>query len=871
MSAITDTSPPTAPQSANTETEDGEPHVQPETPTGPRTQWLPNPNTGDLEPFVDGKPVAWAPMPGSQVAFLSCPVFEVLLHGNRGPGKTCSALMDFAQHVGKGYGRAWQGLVFRRTYPELEDIVNQAKQWYPRIWPNSRFHETKHAWEWETGEVLSFRHADRDSDYWKMHGSNRPWILWEELTTWPNLNLYHMMMSICRAPVKEMPRKYRATTNPFGVGHNAVKKRFRLGLTDEQKKLPVKPKPPMVGPIIRETLKDGTSTERVAIRGDIAENKILLHSDPGYVARLTQAAPNPAALLAWLEGDWDVVAGGLLDDVWVPSVHVIPDIPGECIPKSWRIARAYDHGQSRPFAVQWWAQSDGTPATFTSPVLTENGVEYLMQTVGQVAGDEILLNEWYGARKDEKGQTMPNAGLNLDAGSEIAPGIRDREERYFARYGLHVHPGPADSAIFDDSSPGKSVAADMRRAPGRITWTRADKRPGSRIQGVQQIRRLLKGSLNIRQSDDPTAPPGKDIVVVGPRTTPGMFICQNNVEWLRTVPVLPRDPKQPDDADTNAEDHCLVGNTLVQTTLGPRRLSELVGTEGFVYGHDGRPHRYRNCRLTRRAAPIVRLEFEDGTSIECTPDHKIMLEDLSWKRADALRSSDRVCSVLQFRYSEEFATTSADATSSTAADVCTGKFTERTSARSPRTTMFTTMTVIGRTTSRRISTSWKRLSMLASTAWSARSRCRPHATKLRPCGMAAPRVGRGTAKTPRKSFDRFATFAARAATPFFRRKATPQSSAPMPASPQPGVQAASTTSTGHAPFAKRLFASGSISLHEPVAPSAVVPWGKADVYCMEVEDVHNFVVQGGVVVHNCFDTTRYYTRRASSVIRQEKF
>lgn len=34
--------------------------------------------------------------------------------------------------------------------------------------------------------------------------------------------------------------------------------------------------------------------------------------------------------------------------------------------------------------------------------------------------------------------------------------------------------------------------------------------------------------------------------------------------------------------------------------------------------------------------------------------------------------------------------------------------------------------------------------------------------------------------------------------------------------------------------------------------------GTADVYNMEVEDTHDFVIQGGVVAHNCADETRYF-------------
>lgn len=34
--------------------------------------------------------------------------------------------------------------------------------------------------------------------------------------------------------------------------------------------------------------------------------------------------------------------------------------------------------------------------------------------------------------------------------------------------------------------------------------------------------------------------------------------------------------------------------------------------------------------------------------------------------------------------------------------------------------------------------------------------------------------------------------------------------------------------------------------------------GKADVYNMEVDDTHDFAVQGGVIVHNCLDDARYF-------------
>jgi hypothetical protein len=40
-----------------------------------------------------------------------------------------------------------------------------------------------------------------------------------------------------------------------------------------------------------------------------------------------------------------------------------------------------------------------------------------------------------------------------------------------------------------------------------------------------------------------------------PREYPGLFVTTDCGQFLRTVPVLPRDDKNMDDVDTNAEDH----------------------------------------------------------------------------------------------------------------------------------------------------------------------------------------------------------------------------------------------------------------------------------------------------------------------------
>ncbi|MEV0677454.1 ATP-binding protein [Actinosynnema sp. NPDC050436] len=50
-------------------------------------------------------------------------------------------------------------------------------------------------------------------------------------------------------------------------------------------------------------------------------------------------------------------------------------------------------------------------------------------------------------------------------------------------------------------------------------------------------------------------------------------------------------------------------------------------------------------RLTRRAAPLVRVALDDGRSVRCTPDHLFRLGDGSYRRADLLQPGDALMSL----------------------------------------------------------------------------------------------------------------------------------------------------------------------------------------------------------------------------------
>lgn len=506
----------------------------------PRELALPTP-----ERYVDGRRVVWAPQPGSQEAFLSCPLFECLYHGTRGNGKTDALLMDFAQHVGQGYRDAWRGILFRQTYPQLADVVAKSERWFRRIFPTARFNRQRLAWEWRTGEVLFFRHMRVADDYWSYHGHEYPWLGWEELTNWADERCYRSMLSCCRSADPNVPRKVRATTNPYGIGHNWIKERFRLHGDAWRRTVVVSDSRDLQGNI---------EAPRAAVHGHVSENLILLAADPNYRQTTAAAALNAAMAEAWSDGSWEIVAGGMFDDVWSHRHNAVPRFE---IPSTWRVDRSFDWGSSRPFSVGWWAQSDGSDLR-----LPDGRVR------STVRGDLFRVGEWYGwtGRTDE--------GLRMLA-VDVAAGIVERElVRGWRLHGsreCRVRPGPADSSIFDVEN-GRSIAMDMDRPvriggvvyPG-ITWTKADKRPGSRKAGWEQMRAMIKAAR----------PPEGG----GVREKPGLFVVVEDCpQFVRTVLSLPRDEDDLDDVDTEAEDH--VGDEV-------RYRVRAVGGQGRSSTHSG--------------------------------------------------------------------------------------------------------------------------------------------------------------------------------------------------------------------------------------------------------------------------------------------
>lgn len=451
-------------------------------------------------------PIAWKPHPGSQVLFLSCPVFECLFEGTRGPGKTDALLMSFVQFVGRGFGAAWRGILFRESYPQLADVVAKSKRWFRLFFPAARWNEQDYSWTFPTGEKLLFRYGITEDDYWNYHGHEYPWIGFEELTNWRSLAFYEMMHSCCRSSSPGMPRMVRATCNPYGRGHGAVKERFHLGRGGV---------PP--GTII----KDVTGRERTYVHGDIRENTTLLAADPDYLKTL-EGTKDPNRRKAWLFGDWDINIGAFLEGAWDPQKHIVKPFP---IPSHWKVWMAMDWGYGKPYSIGWYAKDP--------------------------EGRTYRFRELYGCAKDDKtGKVLANVGVK-ETPDVVAKRIKAREE-HDARLGIEMSLRLTGPDLFAKGGGQYGVQithAQTFRRHGiafRPWWAG----PGSRKAGAMLVRQVLE--LN-------------EFAVFS--------TCEH---FLRTVPTLEPDPDDPDDVDTEGEDHAFdeFKAALMRRTAAPDRAPE---------------------------------------------------------------------------------------------------------------------------------------------------------------------------------------------------------------------------------------------------------------------------------------------------------
>lgn len=370
---------------------------------------------------------------------------------------------------------------------------------------SSRIYEQNNVIKFTNGSKIFLCHCQYEKDMYNYQGAEIHGLGIDELTHFTE-KIYNFLRGRTRLGDLEIPPPAKeffkhlpiilCGSNPGNLGHNWVKRVF----VDYQPFFQVK----------RTDKKDGGML-RQYIPAVLSDNPTLLKNDPDYMDRL-EGLGNPQLVEAMKNGNWDITAGGAIDDLWRRDKHVLEPFN---IPKSWYVDRGYDWGSAKPAGCIYFAESNGEEVTLP------NGKTRIFPPGTIIAIREIYF--WNGTE---------NEGSKLTA-KEHAQEIKRMDYR-LKQYGIDVKPGCADNAIWTEEN--KNCIADDMMKEG-IRWLRSDKKPGSRIQGLEKIRELLKNVLN------------------HPLEKPGFYVFNNCTHIIRTVPTLPRDEKNPEDINTEAEDH----------------------------------------------------------------------------------------------------------------------------------------------------------------------------------------------------------------------------------------------------------------------------------------------------------------------------
>lgn len=381
--------------------------------------------------------VIWKPQPRQQT-FMQQGCYEALYGGSAGGGKSDTLLVEALRQVHIPH---YRGIIFRKTFPQLTELVDRSKEIYKGSFPGAKYNESKHFWTFPSGAKIFFGSMNHTKDRLNYQGKAYDFVGFDELThfTWQE---YSYMFSRNR-PKGPGTRVYiRATTNPGGVGHGWVKERFINGkeplkLYKEEQSVK-KPN----GEVIR------VIRHRTFVPATVFDNEILLANDPNYLANL--AMMPEADKNALLYGDWDSFSGQVFSE-WkndpegrktMKFSHVIEPFK---VPKDWKRFRSFDFGYTKPFSVGWWA------------------VDY--------DGRLYRYRELYGSTGE------PDTGLKWTP-QKIAQEIAKIEDKY--EKGNHIT-GIADPSIWD-ASRGESIAETMERH--RIYFEPGDNK---RIPGKMQF------------------------------------------------------------------------------------------------------------------------------------------------------------------------------------------------------------------------------------------------------------------------------------------------------------------------------------------------------------------------------------------------
>ena len=159
-----------------------------------------------------------------QARFLMRPEREALYGGAAGSGKSDCLLMGALQYVDvPGYA----ALLLRRTYADLAlpgALMDRASEWLQGT--AAKWSEKDKTWRFPSGATVTFGYLESENDKYRYQSAEFQFIGFDELTQFTETQYRYLFSRLRRLAGVDVPLRMRAASNPGGIGHEWVKRRF---------------------------------------------------------------------------------------------------------------------------------------------------------------------------------------------------------------------------------------------------------------------------------------------------------------------------------------------------------------------------------------------------------------------------------------------------------------------------------------------------------------------------------------------------------------------------------------------------------------------------------------------------------------------
>lgn len=166
-----------------------------------------------------------------QAEFLSLTCLEALYGGAAGGGKSSALLLAALEYA---HVPGYAALLLRRTYADLSlpsALMARSHEWLRGT--GASWNERDKRWTFPSGATLTFGYCETARDVYRYQGAEFQYIGVDELTQWPEQSYRYLLSRLRRLEGVTIPLRARSASNPGGLGHDWVRRRFVEGSNPE--------------------------------------------------------------------------------------------------------------------------------------------------------------------------------------------------------------------------------------------------------------------------------------------------------------------------------------------------------------------------------------------------------------------------------------------------------------------------------------------------------------------------------------------------------------------------------------------------------------------------------------------------------------